>query len=74
MCSSDLPAKARAIDSTIKPKYIFCKGTFVAENLFLQDEIEFEKDAPRLVYLCEGEFDALAGRSEERRVGKECRL
>ena len=53
--------KARAIDSTMKPKYIFCKGSFVSENLFLQDEIEFEKDAPRLVYLCEGEFDALAG-------------
>lgn len=56
--------KARAIDSTIKPKYIFCKGSFVAENLFLQDEIEFEKDAPRLVYLCEGEFDALAGHAQ----------
>ena len=56
--------KARAIDSTITPKYIFCKGSFVAENLFLQDEIEFEKDAPRLVYLCEGEFDALAGHAQ----------
>jgi DNA primase len=56
--------KARAIDSETKPKYIFCKGSFVSENLFLQDEIEFEKDAPRLVYLCEGEFDALAGHAQ----------
>jgi replicative DNA helicase len=56
--------KARAIDSETTPKYIFCKGSFVAENLFLQDEIEFEKDAPRLVYLCEGEFDALAGHAQ----------
>ena len=56
--------KARAIDSETAPKYIFCKGSFVAENLFLQDEIEFEKDAPRLVYLCEGEFDALAGHAQ----------
>ena len=56
--------KARAIDSETAPKYMFCKGSFVAENLFLQDEIEFEKDAPRLVYLCEGEFDALAGHAQ----------